>query len=66
MLAGKNPAVLLLPTCTLTYIRWNRVRGPATATETHYPEELFAGNDERPSLPTALYPPFHRFPLVRR
>lgn len=33
MLAGKNPAVLLLPTCTLTYIRWNRVRRPATATQ---------------------------------
>lgn len=28
MLTGKNSAVLLLPACTLTYIRWNRVRDP--------------------------------------
>lgn len=39
VLTGKNSALLLLPACTLTYIRWNRVRRPATATETYYPEE---------------------------
>jgi len=51
-LTGRAPALLLLPTCTLTYIRWNRVRRPGHSHRDPLPWRTLPRDDERSSLPS--------------
>jgi len=64
-LAGTSPALLLLPTCTLTYIRWNRVRRPGHSHRDPLPWRTLPRDDERSSL-SSVSPSIHacrwRFP----